>query len=103
MMATQVTRFPVVGPPPLSASVSTRSTMTQPEPSSPSTLAIAAALGGSVVGCIVVGALSGLGLDALFGTAPWLLLVGVLLGVAAAGVAMMKVLNQMNQGSNRGR
>ena len=43
-------------------------------------------LGGMLVGCVVVGLLAGLALDAWLGTSPALVLTGTALGVVGGGV-----------------
>jgi ATP synthase protein I len=58
-----------------------------PEPSSPKPLPGAVAfvgMGTSVAGCVAVGVFLGIWLDGLAGTAPLFLIVGLVLGLAAA-------------------
>ena len=44
-------------------------------------------LGGMLVGCVVLGMVVGLGLDAWLGTSPALVFAGTMLGIVAAAVA----------------
>ena len=58
-------------------------------------------LGWYVALCIVSGVLIGIALDAVAGTAPWLLLVGVILGSVAAFWGVYKLILPVLYGKNR--
>ena len=58
-------------------------------------------LGWYVALCIVAGVLIGIALDAAAGTAPWLLLVGVILGSVAAFWGVYKMILPVLYGKNR--
>jgi F0F1-type ATP synthase assembly protein I len=49
-------------------------------------------LGTTLFGCVVVGLAGGYGVDALLGTPPWFLLIGLLLGIVAAGVNLYRAI-----------
>lgn len=56
-----------------------------------------------LLAALIVGALLGLGLDRLFETAPWLLLLGILLGFAAGILNVARALKDMNETSGGGK
>ena len=58
-------------------------------------------LGWYVALCIVAGVLIGIALDKAAGTAPWLLLVGVVLGSVAAFWGVYKLILPVLYGKNR--
>lgn len=51
-------------------------------------------VGTTLVACIVVGYLLGSTLDRKFGTSPWLVVVGVLLGTAAGFVGLFRMVSR---------
>jgi ATP synthase protein I len=51
-------------------------------------------VGTTLVACIVVGYLLGSALDRRFGTSPWLVVVGVLLGTAAGFVGLFRMVSR---------
>jgi len=55
-------------------------------------LALLTQIGLTFIVCIALGFFGGRWLDDLFGTSPWLLLVGILLGVASAFKAVFDLL-----------
>jgi len=59
-----------------------------PRSSKPSTLGTVITLGSTIAGSIIVGLLLGLFLDSQAGTSPLFLLLGIFLGIAAAGFAL---------------
>jgi len=61
-----------------------------------SALAVAASLGGTLVACVVGGLLAGLWADAALGTSPWLLLLGLFVGLGAAVVAVRAVAQRLS-------
>ena len=70
------------------------------EKSSPGQTAQLVSLGTMLFACVAVGLGSGYFADRLLGTQPWLLLIGLALGIAAAGVNFyrtIKALNRMDQ------
>jgi|GEM_PF-1428032 len=68
-------------------------------PNEPSTLGTVVSLGSSIVGSIVVGLLLGLYLDHEAGTSPLFLLLGLFLGIAAAGFALKAAATRLGGGS----
>jgi len=68
--------------------------------SSPGQTAQLVSLGTMVFACVAVGLAAGYFADRWLGTQPWLLLIGLGLGIAAAGVNFyrtIKTLNRMDQ------
>ena len=62
-----------------------------------------AQLGTVLFGCVVIGLALGYFADRWLGTEPWLLLVGLGFGIAAAAVNFtraLRALNRMNDGNN---
>ena len=62
-----------------------------------------AQLGTVLFGCVVIGMALGYFADRWLGTQPWLLLVGLGFGIAAAAVNFsraLRALNRMNDGNN---
>ncbi len=57
-------------------------------------LAAFAAMGTTIAGCIAVGVLAGLYADHLFHSAPWGLLVGIVLGTVAAVASVLKLVRR---------
>jgi ATP synthase protein I len=53
-------------------------------------------LASEFVAAIIVGAAIGIGLDALFGTSPWMLIVFLLMGFAAGVVNVARTAGRMN-------
>lgn len=51
-------------------------------------------LGTEMMACVLVGTFSGYGLDRFFGTKPWLLLVGFVLGSVASFRALFRMMNR---------
>jgi ATP synthase protein I len=73
--------------------------------SSPGHTARLVSLGTMLFGCVAVGLAVGYFADRWLGTQPWLLLVGLGLGIAAAGVNFyrtIKALNRMDQSDGNG-
>ncbi len=67
-----------------------------------SNLATVVTLGSTIVGSIVGGLLLGLWLDSMTGTSPLLLLLGLLLGIAGAGAALVSGgRSSSNEGQSR--
>jgi ATP synthase protein I len=50
--------------------------------------------------CVAVGLVAGYFADRFIGTSPWLLLIGLALGIAAAGVNFYRTIKTLNE-SNR--
>ena len=48
----------------------------------------------TIVGCIGLGVFLGIWLDGVFGTSPWMVLVGSVLGMAAAFMSMYSLANK---------
>ena len=69
----------------------------------PNGLGLAARITTELVAAVLVGALLGWWLDGVFGTSPWLLLVFLLLGFAAALRNIVRVASQAEQGAKRSR
>ena len=66
-------------------------------------VASVAQLGTVLFGCVVIGLALGYFADRWLGTEPWLLLVGLGFGIAAAAVNFaraLRALNRMNDGNN---
>jgi ATP synthase protein I len=59
-----------------------------------------AQLGTMLFACVVVGMAAGYGADALLGTEPWLLLLGLGLGIAAAGVNLYRAVRALSRGDD---
>jgi ATP synthase protein I len=57
-------------------------------------------LGTLLFACVAVGLAAGYFADRFIGTSPWLLLIGLALGIAAAGVNFYKTIKTLNE-SNR--
>ena len=57
-------------------------------------------LGTLLFACVAVGLAVGYFADRFIGTSPWLLLIGLALGIAAAGVNFYKTIKTLNE-SNR--
>ncbi len=55
-----------------------------------------------LLAALLVGAALGWGLDRLFGTAPWLLLLGIGLGFAAGVLNVGRAMKEMNKSSENG-
>jgi F0F1-type ATP synthase assembly protein I len=60
-------------------------------------LAPSAQLGTTLFGCVTIGMALGYGGDRLLGTQPWLLLVGLGLGIAAAGVNLYRAIRNLSR------
>jgi F0F1-type ATP synthase assembly protein I len=60
-------------------------------------LAPYAQLGTTLFACVAIGMGAGYGADLLLGTQPWLLLSGLGLGIAAAGVNMYRAIRALNR------
>ena len=69
----------------------------------PNGLGLATRITTELVAAVLVGALLGWWLDGVFGTSPWLLLVFLLLGFAAALRNIVRVASQAEQGAKRSR
>lgn len=54
-------------------------------------------LGTTLFACVAVGMAVGYGADLLLGTQPWLLLVGLGLGVGAAGVNLYRAIRHLSR------
>ena len=57
-------------------------------------------LGTLLFACVAVGLVAGYFADRFIGTSPWLLLIGLALGIVAAGVNFYKTIKTLNE-SNR--
>ncbi|MEW5952321.1 MAG: AtpZ/AtpI family protein [Bacillota bacterium] len=57
-------------------------------------MAISTALGTEMAICVVAGFYGGRYIDGLLGTGPWIMIVGILLGVAAGTFGIMKILER---------
>ena len=60
-------------------------------------LAPYAQLGTTLFACVVIGMAAGYGADLLLGTRPWLLLAGLGLGIAAAGVNLYRAIRDLSR------
>jgi F0F1-type ATP synthase assembly protein I len=60
-------------------------------------LAPLAQLGTTLFACVAIGLVSGYGADLLLDTRPWLLLVGLGLGIAAAGVNLYRTIRDLSR------
>jgi F0F1-type ATP synthase assembly protein I len=60
-------------------------------------LAPYAQLGTTLFACVVIGMAAGYGTDVLLGTRPWLLLSGLGLGIAAAGVNLYRAIRDLSR------
>jgi ATP synthase protein I len=54
-------------------------------------------LGTLLFACVAIGLAAGYFADRLIGTSPWLLLVGLALGIAAAGVNFYRTIKTLNE------
>jgi ATP synthase protein I len=57
-------------------------------------------LGTMLFACVAIGLAAGYFADRFIGTSPWLLLIGLALGIAAAGVNFYRTIKTLNE-SNR--
>jgi F0F1-type ATP synthase assembly protein I len=53
-----------------------------------------AVMGSTIATCLAVGVVLGLGADSAWGTAPWGLLIGIVLGTVAAVVSVVKLVRR---------
>lgn len=61
-------------------------------------MAISTALGTEMAICVVLGFYGGRHIDRLLGTEPWLMIAGILLGVATGTFAIMKIMDRYMKG-----